>query len=338
MITSEKLIIAGPCSAENRTQVLDTAQSISQIDQSIIYRAGIWKPRTTPGCFEGIGRDALPWLSEVKSEFGLKTAVEVATPEHIEDCFKNDVDILWIGARTTGNPFAIQEIAEALQGHEGKVLVKNPIHQDIKLWIGAFQRLERCGVENTIAIHRGFHDVHDTVHRNAPQWRILEEFRRLMPETKVICDPSHIAGNRLLVPSVAEKAMSRNLDGLMIETHCNPEEALSDKNQQITPNQLGDLLSYLFKGEDDLEYLRQKIDFTDERLIELIGQRMTISEEIANYKQKQHIEVYQPHRWEKVQERNEKLAFENNLDPKFIRVMYNMIHDASIRKQRKITD
>ncbi|MCH2223870.1 MAG: bifunctional 3-deoxy-7-phosphoheptulonate synthase/chorismate mutase type II [Crocinitomicaceae bacterium] len=336
MIPKNKCIIAGPCSAESREQVVSTAKSLAKIDSSIIYRAGIWKPRTSPGSFEGIGHKGLSWLKEVKETTGLKTATEVATPKHIEACLENDIDVLWIGARTTVNPFAIQELAEALRGTNKEILIKNPIHLDIKLWVGAFERMERCSVKNTKAIHRGFSDGSSGIYRNSPHWEQLKTFNNLIPEKDIICDPSHISGNALLVPSIAEKASKLNLNGLMIETHHDPSNALSDAKQQIKPEQLELLLNYLYEIPSELKMLRSEIDQTDEHLIELLARRMDISKKIAEVKHSNKLEIHQPNRWKSLQQRNKDIANNNQLDPAFIHTLYEIIHEASISTQKSI--
>lgn len=335
-IPKNQMLIAGPCSAESENQVMDTARQIHAIDPSIIYRAGIWKPRTKPGSFEGVGSKGLSWLKEVKDQYGLRTSTEVATPAHVEACLEHDIDILWIGARTTVNPFSVQEIADALRGSNKTIMVKNPIHADIHLWIGAFERLEKAGVTNTIGIHRGFHPAYKGILRNEPHWDLVDQFRELMPEKKIICDPSHISGDSLLVPSISEMAVKRNLDGLMIETHRDPSVALSDKNQQLRPNQLLALLDYLYGSSQDLLELREEINQTDEHLISLLARRMSIAQKIALSKRRDQLEILQPDRWGVVRDQNEKLASKYELDPLFVKGLYEMIHEASINQQKRL--
>lgn len=327
-------MIAGPCSAETQQQVLTTAERISKIDSSIIYRAGIWKPRTNPDSFQGIGNIGLEWLQEVKSTYGLKTATEIATPEHAEACLKAGIDVLWIGARTTVNPFSVQSIADALEGVDVPVMVKNPIHSDIQLWMGAFERLRKAGITQLSGIHRGFHHPGNPLFRNEPKWELVDQFKEIAPEIPVLCDPSHITGNSLLVPTIAEEAVKRNFDGLMIETHNRPTTALSDKAQQLRPKQLKALVNYLYSPSQDLSDLRQEIDQTDEHLISLLARRMSISRKIALSKRKDEIEIIQPDRWKKVQEKNAELAKNHELNSTFVNELYELIHEASIEQQR----
>jgi chorismate mutase len=336
IVPKNKTIIAGPCSAESSDQVMETARQIHAIDPAIIYRAGIWKPRTKPGSFEGVGSIGLSWLQEVKNTYGLKTATEVANPAHVEACLEHDIDILWIGARTTVNPFSVQAIADALRGSDKTIMVKNPIHADIQLWVGAFERLDKAGIKNTVGIHRGFHSGNNGILRNEPNWSALDQFSEMLPEKKIICDPSHIAGDSLLVPSISEMAMKRSMHGLMIETHRDPSVALSDKHQQLRPNQLVALLDYLFGTSQDLIELREEIDQTDEHLISLLARRMSIAQKIALSKRRDQLEIIQPDRWANVRSRNEKLADRHKLDPLFIDGLYEMIHEASIDQQKRL--
>lgn len=335
-IPPHQTMIAGPCSAETQQQVLTTAERISKIDSSIIYRAGIWKPRTNPDSFQGIGNIGLEWLQEVKATYGLKTATEIATPEHAEACLKAGIDVLWIGARTTVNPFSVQAIADALEGVDVPVMVKNPIHSDIQLWIGAFERLKKAGITQLSAIHRGFHHPENPLFRNVPKWELVDQFKKVAPEIPIICDPSHITGNSLLVPTIAEEAVKRNFDGLMIETHNRPTTALSDKAQQLRPKQLKALVNYLYSPSQDLSDLRQEIDQTDEHLISLLARRMSISGKIALSKRKDEIEIIQPDRWKKVQEKNAELAKNHELNSTFVNELYELIHEASIEQQRML--
>lgn len=335
-IPPHQTMIAGPCSAETQQQVLTTAERISKIDSSIIYRAGIWKPRTNPDSFQGIGNIGLEWLQEVKATYGLKTATEIATPEHAEACLKAGIDVLWIGARTTVNPFSVQAIADALEGVDVPVMVKNPIHSDIQLWIGAFERLKKAGITQLSAIHRGFHHPENPLFRNVPKWELVDQFKKVAPEIPIICDPSHITGNSLLVPTIAEEAVKRNFDGLMIETHNRPTTALSDKAQQLRPKQLKALVNYLYSPSQDLSDLRQEIDQTDEHLISLLARRMSISRKIALSKRKDEIEIIQPDRWKKVQEKNAELAKNHELNSTFVNELYELIHEASIEQQRML--
>jgi len=302
------VLISGPCSAETREQVLATARQLSALPVDL-FRAGIWKPRTRPDSFEGIGAVGLEWLQEVKAETGLKVTTEVAMASHVEQCLKAGIDVFWIGARTTVNPFSVQEIADALQGVDIPVMIKNPISPDLALWIGAFERLERAGIKRMAAIHRGFSSLEASVYRNKPQWQLALEFRRLLPGIQLIADPSHICGNRTHLHPIAQKALDLNYDGLMMECHTDPDHAWSDASQQITPGQLGKLIKELVLRNattDDSEYnehlheLRDSIDRLDRELIHVLHERMTISEQIARLKKEKNITIYQAARWNEV--------------------------------------
>ena len=336
IVSNNQLLVAGPCSAESRSQVLSVAKSVQSVIPDGIFRAGIWKPRTKPGSFEGVGTRGLQWLKEVKEQYKLKTATEVATPYHVEECLKHDVDVLWIGARSTGNPFSVQAIADSLKGTDKTVMIKNPMHTDLQLWIGAFERLEKAGIKNTVAIHRGFHGTAQSALRNEPEWNVLSDFRALMPNTKVICDASHIAGDSVLVPLIAQTAMKHQLDGLMIETHPNPTSALSDSKQQLTPQELETLLQFVFKPIQSLTSLRKEIDQTDNHLISLLAHRMNVSQKIALSKRHSKLEPLQPERWKAVQQNNRKLAHQYELDVQFVHKLYELIHQASINEQKRI--
>ncbi len=302
------LVIAGPCSAESEEQVMSTARELVKIPQVRVFRAGLWKPRTRPSSFEGVGRRGLQWLAKVKSETGLLTTVEVAKPKHVEEALKYGVDILWIGARTVVNPFSVQEISEVLQGVNIPVMVKNPLNPDINIWIGALERLNQAGIRKLIAVHRGFSFFTHTPYRNSPMWEIPIELKRLCPDLPVLVDPSHICGETSLLFPVAQKAFDLEMDGLMIETHIRPEEALTDKEQQITPEQLKELLSGLvirkesgtIEFENKLEELRSEIDKLDEELIDILRRRMNIVEEIGKYKKENNITILQLKRWSRV--------------------------------------
>ena len=283
-------LIAGPCSAESRSQVLETGRAIAQSGEASIFRAGVWKPRTRPGSFEGIGEPALAWLQEMKAETGMPVATEVANAYHVEACLKHGIDYLWIGARTTVNPFYVQEIAEALRGVDIPVMVKNPLHPDIGLWIGALERFNHCGIKQLMAIHRGFYAYEPAPYRNEPKWDLAIKLKRWMPELPIICDPSHIAGNTDLIAEVSQTALDLGMNGLMIETHHNPASALSDAQQQITPASLSTLMNTLVLRKsdfDDTEHLqklrmiRNHIDGLDERLLGLLAERLALVSEIG---------------------------------------------------------
>ena len=328
-------IIAGPCSAETEKQVLATAKELSEMGVSV-FRAGVWKPRTKPSDFQGAGEESLAWLKRVQQELGMKTAVEVANPQHIALALNAGVDILWLGARTTTNPFAVQEIADALQGCDVPILVKNPVTPDVELWLGAVERLQNAGIEQITAVHRGFGS--DTFYRNNPQWHVPIEFRRRMPEIPMLCDPSHIAGEKSLVAKVAQQAMQLNYSGLMLEVHCCPSEALSDANQQITPKELAELLQNLVINDTNskteiLTQLRRRIDDLDSSLIEILAQRMKISQEIGDYKKKNSIAVLQSNRYNEILQQCINQAISKNLNSDFIKKIFEIIHEESIKTQ-----
>ncbi|MGQ1908705.1 chorismate mutase [Marinifilum sp. RC60d5] len=343
-LDSHPIVISGPCSAESEEQLLATAHELKKIEQVKIFRAGVWKPRTRPNSFEGRGEDALQWLNRVKLETGLLTTVEVASPKHVEMCLRHNVDILWIGARTTSNPFSVQELASALQGMNIPVMVKNPINPDINLWIGALERIHKAGITKLAAIHRGFYPFEKTILRNIPKWEIPIELKSRFHNLPIICDPSHIAGTRKYVKEMAQKAMDLNIDGLMIESHFNPCEALSDSEQQLTPANLDELLRglvcrvYNIEHDeiDQLEKYRDQIDSIDTQLIQLLSQRMNIIEEIGEYKFKNNMTILQLKQWEKVRERGVDLGNSLGMSEKFITQLLRMIHKEAILKQNEI--
>jgi chorismate mutase len=337
-------IIAGPCSAESREQVLATAAALKELNIHL-FRAGVWKPRTRPGSFEGNGAEALAWLKEAKEQYNLPIVIEVAEPEHVELALKYGIDALWIGARTTVNPFQVQHIADALKGVDIPVLVKNPVNPDVSLWQGAIERLERVGIKDVAAIHRGFSTYSAaSPYRNQPNWPIPIELKRRRPELPIICDPSHITGNRAIVADVAQKAMAMGFDGLMIETHPTPELALSDAEQQITPQELKDLLCRIVMRSSEvsasdnveLEYLRQQMDSIDAEIIDLLARRMELSEKIGLVKKASNIAAYLPERWNEIVETRGDRAEKLQLSREFVVALYERIHDESIRKQLKV--
>lgn len=335
------LLIAGPCSAETEEQVLQTALQIKEVQPNAIYRAGIWKPRTRPGSFEGVGSKGLAWLSRVKNEVGLPVTVEVANVKHVYEALKAGVDIFWIGARTTANPFAVQEIAEALKGVDVPVLVKNPVNRDIGLWLGAIERLQQVGVERIGAIHRGVTPHRKIQLRNQPEWQMAIQLRQEIPGILLINDPSHIAGKRELVGKVAQTAMDLSFDGLMVETHINPEVALSDAAQQLTPIQLGDMLGELVlrkespEGveQDTIDELRSSINHIDHQLIDLLASRMDVVQDIATFKERNQMSIYQENRWKNLMTRNIKMGNQLDLDEGFISEIFHVIHQASLERQ-----
>ena len=340
----QPLLIAGPCSAESPEQLLTVAKAVKAMDIAIM-RAGVWKPRTRPNSFEGKGKEALSWIKEVKKETGLSFAIEVANPTHVELACEAGIDILWLGARTTVNPFTVQEIADALQGIDKIVLAKNPINPELSLWIGALERLHRAGIQKLGAIHRGFSSFQKSRFRNQPLWQIALELKTLHPELPLIADPSHIAGNRKMIFEVSQKALDLDYDGLMIETHPDPDNALSDAQQQITPTVLAAILKELRVSErsssnalfiNQLEILREKIDHMDQELIEVLSARMKLTEKIGDYKKENQVTVFQLERWNEIMNTRPEWAKLAQLAPDFIRELYKIIHDESIRIQTEI--
>jgi chorismate mutase len=338
-------LISGPCSAETEEQVMETARQIAKIDQISVFRAGIWKPRTRPNAFEGVGVDGLKWLRRVKEETGLLVGTEVANEKHVYEALKYGVDMLWIGARTSVNPFTVQEISDALNGVDVMVLVKNPINPDIELWIGAIERIARAGITRLGAIHRGFSSYEKTMYRNQPNWQLPIELRRRIPEIPIICDPSHIGGARQYLFEISQKAMDLNFDGLMIESHIDPANALSDAAQQLTPNDLKELLSRLImrnpspsdpKLLDVLGELRQQIDVYDDHLLDLMEKRMKVAETIGRYKKENNITILQSLRWDEIIKKAIAKGKEKGLSAELIDSMFKAIHQESINHQMKI--
>lgn len=334
------LIISGPCSAETEEQVMTTALALHKIGVKI-YRAGVWKPRTKPGGFEGVGTEALTWLKRVKTEIGMYTAVEVANAKHVQEALANDVDILWIGARTTANPFSVQEIADALVGTDIPVLIKNPVNPDLDLWIGAIERIYNAGIHRIGAIHRGFSSSDKKVYRNLPQWHIPIELHRQLPNLPIICDPSHIGGKRELIASISQQAMDLNFDGLIIESHCTPDKAWSDASQQITPEVLQLILDSLVIREtnqttENLTVLRRQIDILDNDLLELLAKRMRVSKEIGTYKKEHNMPILQAQRYDEILKNRIGQAEKMGMDGEFMKTVLMAIHEESIRQQMLI--
>lgn len=336
------VVAAGPCSAETEEQVLATAHSLASMGVKV-FRAGIWKPRTHPGDFEGIGSEGLRWLAEVKSLTGMLTATEVATRCHVEDALSAGVDILWIGARTSANPFAVQEVADAIResGRDVPVLVKNPVNPDLELWIGAFQRLYNAGVRRLGAIHRGFSVYGSHVYRNMPQWRIPIELRRRYPDLQLFCDPSHIGGSRELIAPLSQQALDMGFDGLFIESHCCPDAAWSDKAQQVTPEALKEILGWLVVREgavstESLALLRRQIDEIDDELLELLNRRMAVAVEIGRYKKEHGMPVVQIGRHDEIMHRRVNAAEAMGMSGDFMRSVLSAIHEESVRRQIEI--
>lgn len=336
------LVIAGPCSAESRSQVLDTAVALAG-SRVNVFRAGVWKPRTRPGGFEGIGLPALEWLAEVKAVTGMRTATEVATRTHVEQALTAGIDLLWIGARTSANPFAMQELADTIGAinPDVPVLVKNPVSPDLELWIGAMQRLYNAGIRRLGAIHRGFPTYGDHEYRNNPLWRIPLEFRTRLPHVPLICDPSHIGGRRDLVEPLCHESLDMGFDGLMIECHCDPANALSDAAQQLTPVQLKEMLARLVwrsnpARQENLAELRERIDRLDDRLLEVLAARMGVSREIGEYKRINNIPVVQSSRFGDLLEERRATARSLGLSDEFVNNIFSAIHEASVQAQLKI--
>lgn len=334
------LVIAGPCSAETEEQVMDTARQIASKGFKI-FRAGIWKPRTKPGGFEGVGVEGLQWLKRVKQETGMYVATEVATAQHVYEALKAGIDILWIGARTTVNPFAVQEIADALKGVDIPVLIKNPVNPDLELWIGAIERIYGAGLKRIGAIHRGFSTYDKKMYRNLPLWHIPIELRRRIPELPIICDPSHIGGKRDLIAPLSQQAMDISFDGLIIESHCSPDCAWSDASQQVTPDVLDYILNLLVIREtnqttENLVQLRRQIDEIDESILELLAKRMRISREIGIFKKEHNMPILQSPRYSEILEKRGAMAGSMELNPEFIKEIVKEIHEESVRQQMEI--
>lgn len=342
--SNRPFLITGPCSAESPEQVMSVAKEIAVNGHANVLRAGIWKPRTRPDSFEGMGEIALPWLIEAGKETGLPVTIEIANRHHAELALKAGVDILWIGARTTVNPFAIQEIADFLQGVKIPVMVKNPVNPDLELWIGAFERLDKAGITDLVAIHRGFSVYKHPKYRNVPTWELPIALRERLPDLPIICDPSHITGRRDLLLEVSQKAMDLNFDGLMIETHPNPDKAWSDAAQQVTPDGLKDILSQLILRTRDfssidtgaIDELRLKITNLDDRLFDILSARMNMSEEVGRFKLQHNITILQQEWWMKIIESRLSKSDNYQLSERFIRQIMDAIHQESIRHQTKV--
>ena len=340
-------LIAGPCSAETEAQVLDTCQRLAATGKVQALRAGIWKPRTKPGGFEGVGAKGLPWLKKASELTGLPTAVEVATARHVEDCLHFGVDLVWVGARTTGNPFSVQEIANALRGVDIPVLVKNPIHPELELWMGAVERLQGAGLKQVGLIHRGFSSYGNTDFRNAPMWHLPIEMKRRLPHLPILNDPSHICGRRDTLFAVAQQALNLDFDGTMIESHRDPDSAWSDAKQQITPEVLGQLIHDLVwrhESTDRQEYLtalasmREQINQLDAEMMQLLGRRMAVAEKIGHYKKENDITILQTSRWNEVLERSQRQGAQVGLTPEFVAQLLAAVHLESIGRQNRVME
>ena len=337
---SRPIVISGPCSAETEEQVMETAKALASKGIKI-FRAGIWKPRTKPGGFEGIGVEGLTWLKEVKKETGMLVSTEVATAKHVFEALKAGIDVLWIGARTTANPFAVQEIADASKGVDVPVLVKNPVNPDLELWIGALERINGAGLKRLGAIHRGFSSYDKKLYRNLPQWHIPIELRRRIPQLPIICDPSHIGGKRELIAPLCQQAMDLGFDGLIVESHCNPDCAWSDAKQQVTPDVLDYILNLLVirkekQTTENLAELRKQIDECDNNLIEELAKRMRIAREIGTYKKEHDMTVLQTSRYNEILDKRGSQGALCGMDSEFIKKVFEAIHEESVRQQLEI--
>lgn len=334
------LIIAGPCSAETEEQVFNTAKQLSEKGIKI-FRAGIWKPRTKPGGFEGIGEQGLPWMQRVKKELGMLVATEVANTKHVEAALNAGIDILWIGARTSANPFAMQEIADALKGADVPVLIKNPVNPDLELWIGAIERINGAGIKRIAAIHRGFSTYDKKLYRNLPMWHIPIELHRRIPNLPVICDPSHIGGRRELIAPLCQQAMDLGFDGLIIESHCSPDNAWSDAKQQVTPDVLDFIIDRLvirniISSTESIEALRSQIDECDNSLLDILAKRMRISREIGTYKREHNMTVVQAMRYNEILDKRGAQGVLCGMSDEFVRTIFERIHEESVRQQLEV--
>ena len=333
-------VIAGPCSAETEEQVLCTAKQLASRGCRM-FRAGIWKPRTKPGGFEGNGEKALPWMQTVKEQTGMLVCTEVATPEHVELVLKYGIDMLWVGARTSANPFAMQALADSLRGVDVPVFVKNPVNPDLELWIGAMERINQAGVKRMAAIHRGFSSYDNKIYRNAPTWQIPIELRRRIPNLPIICDPSHIGGRRELIAPLCQQAMDLGFDGLIVESHCSPDEAWSDAKQQVTPDVLDYILGLLVIRDgsvttEGIHELRKQIDELDNQLMELLARRMRVCREIGQYKKEHNMTVLQTVRYNEIQSKRGAQGALCGMDPDFVRKIFEEVHEESVRQQIEI--
>ena len=338
--TTKPIIIAGPCSAESEQQVFETAKGLKAAGVEVL-RAGIWKPRTRPNCFEGVGSEGLVWMKRVQRELGMKISTEVANVKHVYEALKAGVDMLWIGARTSANPFAMQEIADALKGTDIPVLVKNPVNPDVELWIGALERINNAGLKRLGAIHRGFSSYDKKIYRNLPQWHIPIELRRRIPNLPILCDPSHIGGKRELIAPLCQQAMDLGLDGLIVESHCNPDCAWSDAAQQVTPDVLDYILNLLVirkehQSTESLHELRLQIDACDNELMEILAKRMRVCREIGTFKKEHNMTVLQTGRYNEILDKRGAQGTLCGMDADFVKQVFEAIHEESVRQQLEI--
>ena len=341
------LLIAGPCSLENEKQVMDTAKLLAKDKRVFVYRGGVWKPRTRPGSFEGVGSIGLKWLQQVREETGLPVGTEIANAQHTEEALKAGLDILWIGARSTASPFVVQEIADVVKGSNAVIMIKNPVNPDAQLWMGAVERIYQAGIKNIVAIHRGFTPFSETKYRNYPNWQTVIELRRMMPNLPIICDPSHIAGKREWLFEISQKAFDMGLEGLMLESHIDPSCALSDAAQQLTPADLAKLLDRLVirhqnannpDFENQLDVLRNRIDAIDAELLETLSSRVEIVKQIGKYKRDNNVTALQINRWTQLMENRVNLGKKLDLNETFVKILFQLIHEDSVRMQTEIMD
>ena len=341
------LLISGPCSLESEEQVLATARQLAKDKRVFVYRGGVWKPRTRPGSFEGVGSIGLKWLKKVKEETGLPVGTEVANAQHTEEALKAGLDVLWIGARSTASPFVVQEIADVVKGTDAVIMIKNPVNPDVQLWMGAIERINQAGIKNIVAIHRGFTPFRETKYRNYPNWKTFIELRRLLPNLPVICDPSHIAGKREYLYEISQKAFDMGMEGLMLESHIDPSCALSDAAQQLTPTDLGKLLDRLViryenannpDFENQLDVLRNRIDAIDSELLETLASRIEIVKQIGQYKKDNNVTALQISRWTELMENRVNMGKGLNINETFVKILFQLIHEDSVRMQTEIMD
>jgi chorismate mutase len=341
------LLISGPCSLESEEQAMETAKLLAKDKRVHVYRGGVWKPRTRPGSFEGIGSIGLKWLQMVKKETGLKVGTEVANAQHTEEALKAGLDILWIGARSTASPFVVQEIADVLKGTDTVVMIKNPVNPDAQLWMGAVERIHQAGIKNIVGIHRGFTPFRETKYRNYPNWKTFIELKRMMPNLPIICDPSHIAGKREYLAEISQKAFDMGMDGLMLESHRDPSCAMSDAAQQVTPADLGKILDKLVirnenatnpDFENQLDVLRNRIDAIDSELLETLSSRVAIVNQIGQYKRDNNVTALQINRWTELMDNRVNLGKNLELNETFVKILFQLIHEDSVRMQTEIMD
>ena len=341
------LLISGPCSLESEEQALETAKLLAKDHRVFVYRGGVWKPRTRPGSFEGVGSIGLKWLQMVKQETGLPVGTEVANAQHTEEALNAGLDVLWIGARSTASPFVVQEIADVVKGTNAVVMIKNPVNPDAQLWMGAIERIHQAGIKNIVAIHRGFTPFRETKYRNYPNWKTFIELKRLLPNLPVICDPSHIAGKREFLYEISQKAFDMGMEGLMLESHIDPSSAMSDAAQQLTPNDLSNLLDKLVirvenannpDFENQLDVLRNRIDAIDSELLETLSSRIEIVKEIGKYKKENNVTALQINRWTQLMDNRVNLGKNLDLNETFVKILFQLIHEDSVRMQTEIMD